>query len=96
MLYTVINNEDSSFDLSYLKIMEEYYDVLCEAYSQNKSASELNEEEKSMLLCLTEYYEGGQWLRDYEADEKGLIPTEVKRGVLSQDGLYNLLLNLEI
>ena len=40
---------------------------------------------------LREYYENGQWLRDYEADERGELPRELKRGVLSQDGLWNLL-----
>ena len=44
-----------------------------------------------MLVCLTEYYEGGQWLKDYEADEQGLIPSEVKRGILAQDTLYDFL-----
>lgn len=33
----------------------------------------------------------GQWLEDYELDSAGLLPKELKRGVLSQDGLYNLL-----
>ena len=40
---------------------------------------------------LREYYENGQWLRDYEADERGELPVTLKRGVLSQDGLWNLL-----
>ena len=40
---------------------------------------------------LVSYYEGGQWLRDYELDEQGLLPPDLKRGVLSQDGIYNLL-----
>jgi hypothetical protein len=31
---------------------------------------------------------------DYEADEAGEIPSTVKRGVLSEDGLYNLLEDL--
>ena len=32
---------------------------------------------------------------DYEADEAGQIPTDLKRGVLSEDGLYNLLHDAE-
>ena len=43
---------------------------------------------------LVRYYEGGQWLRDYELDEQGLLPRDLKRGVLSQDGIYNLLYEL--
>ena len=40
---------------------------------------------------LIDYYESGQWLRDYEADERGELPVTLKRGVLSQDGLWDLL-----
>ena len=77
-----------SVDLSYIKIMEEYYDTLRAALLEKKSFDNFNEEEKAMLVCLTEYYEGGQWLKDYEADEQGLIPSDVKRGILAQDTLY--------
>ena len=40
---------------------------------------------------LRDYYTGGQWLEDYEAEERGELPEDLKRGVLSQDGLWNLL-----
>ena len=40
---------------------------------------------------LRDYYENGQWLRDYEANERGELPANLKRGVLSQDGLWDLL-----
>ena len=40
---------------------------------------------------LMDYYFGGQWLEDYQADERGELPRTLKRGVLSQDGLWNLL-----
>lgn len=45
--------------------------------------------------ALKEYYESGLWLSDYEADERGELPADLKRGVLSQDGLYNLLNDIE-
>ncbi|SMC45529.1 transcriptional regulator, Spx/MgsR family [Oscillospiraceae bacterium] len=41
-------------------------------------------------IILSSYYET-LWKDDFEADEKGLIPKDMKRGVLSEDGLYNLL-----
>ncbi len=41
--------------------------------------------------ALLQYYLGGQWLRDYEADERGELPEDLKRGVLSEDGIWNLL-----
>lgn len=44
---------------------------------------------------LMEYYFGGQWLRDYEADQRGELPAGLKRGVLSEDGVWNLITELE-
>ena len=43
------------------------------------------------IAALSAYYTSGEWLEDYEADERGEFPHDLKRGVLSQDGLYNLL-----
>ena len=47
-----------------------------------------------LLRELLDYYEGGQWLLDYQADERGELPRTLKRGVLSEDGLWNLLTEL--
>lgn len=43
------------------------------------------------LRELEAYYDGGDWRRDFEADEAGLLPADLKRGVLSEDALYDLL-----
>ena len=40
---------------------------------------------------LKAYYDGPNWRADFEADEAGLLPPDLKRGVLSEDGLWNLL-----
>ena len=40
---------------------------------------------------LAEYYESRQWLKDFTDDEKGKLPSDLKRGVLSEDGVYDLL-----
>ena len=40
---------------------------------------------------LEEYYESPLWKKDFEMDEAGLFPKELKRGVLSEDGIYNVL-----
>ena len=39
------------------------------------------------LRALEAYYTGPEWRADYEADEAGRIPADLKRGVLSQDGI---------
>ena len=43
------------------------------------------------LRLLDAYYTSGEWQEDYEADERGELPPDMKRGVLSQDALYDLL-----
>ena len=43
------------------------------------------------LRLLDAYYTSGEWQDDYEADERGEFPPEMKRSVLSQDALYDLL-----
>ena len=46
---------------------------------------------------LSDYYFSRQWLADYDADNRGEIPSDLKRGVLSEDAAYNLIcLNNEL
>lgn len=44
-----------------------------------------------LLKALSDYYSSPAWKRDFVADEAGLLPKDLKRGVLSEDGIYNLL-----
>ena len=48
------------------------------------------------LSVLMDYYENGQWLRDYRLDEQGLLPSDLKRGILSEDGFYSYLQQAKI
>ena len=50
---------------------------------------------RALLVQLIRYYEGGRWMEDYQLDEQGLLPPGLKRGVLSEDGVYNFLSELE-
>ena len=40
---------------------------------------------------LAAYYDDDDWREDFEADEAGQLPRDLKRGVLSEDGLYDVL-----
>ena len=44
-----------------------------------------------LLKSLSDYYSSPAWKRDLAADEAGLLPEDMKRGILSEDGIYNLL-----
>ena len=72
--------------------MEACFDVLCAAVD---TADVLSDAQKDGLRLLEDYYHGGLWLTDYTLDEQGLLPRQLKRGVLSQDGVYDLLERLK-
>ena len=46
---------------------------------------------EELLRELAVYYGSAAWKRDFAADEAGLLPADLRRGVLSEDGIYNLL-----
>ena len=43
------------------------------------------------IATLEAYYGNGEWRKDFEDDEAGRLPEDLKRGVLSEDGIWNLL-----
>lgn len=65
-----------------------YEAIFDEVSSAGNSCTDEIDRKRKML---DDYYTSGWWLRDYEADEQGLLPDDLKRGVLSQDALYDLL-----
>lgn len=69
-----------------IKRMEEIFDAL-----QMGTNANLPIIDESLLKTLEDYYTNGQWLKDYVLDEMGYLPADLKRGVLSEDGVCNLL-----
>lgn len=61
-----------------ITVMEAFFDALIAG-------------DETPLPVLRRYYESGLWLSDYTLDEQGGFPAGLKRGVLSQDGLWNVL-----
>jgi hypothetical protein len=51
---------------------------------------------KDWICELKDYLESGQWRKDFEADEKGELPKDLKRGILSEDGLFDLLADVKM
>ena len=72
-----------------------YYESLMQEAVGLLRGGDPSEQTLARLRRLTEkletYYTGDDWKRDFADDEAGLLPKEIKRGVLSEDGLYNLL-----
>lgn len=47
----------------------------------------------SDLKVLNKYLGSEEWKADLKADEEGLLPENLRRGVLSEDGIWNLLVD---
>ncbi len=71
--------------------MEEKFDALLQSVRALEDAITQSQDFRDNYKALKKYMDSGKWLKDYEADEKGELPPDLKRGVLSQDGLYDLL-----
>ena len=48
-------------------------------------------EAQQAIAALSDYYGSDEWKQDFADDEAGLLPADLKRGVLSEDGIWNLL-----
>lgn len=71
--------------------MEEIFDRSSALISQlEKQISEF-EKLQSDIQKLEAYYTGKEWKNDLGLDEAGELPEDLKRGVLSEDGIYDLL-----
>ena len=81
--------------VSRISKMEEVFDELQLAFSRLNKDFLLNKKLKKKLNRLISYYENGNWLKDYQLDEQNKLPKNLKRGILSQDGIYNFLCEVE-
>ena len=69
---------------------EQRFDRITGAVNGLKDALQSFESLRTDIEQLTAYYEN-EWKQDFEADEQGLLPRDLKRGVLSEDAVYDLL-----
>ena len=77
--------------LARIRKMERMFDKASRVLSKLDKALDEYDAVKSQIASLNDYLDSGHWREDYEADERGEISPGIKRGVLSEDGLYNLL-----
>lgn len=71
--------------------METLLDEASEAMQQLEKAMAQYAAIQPKLKELANYYKSEAWMLDYESDENGQLPAELKRGVLSQDAVFPLL-----
>ena len=71
--------------------MEQILDEASGAVASLSDALDNYSAMQEKLQELIAYYTSEQWPRDFDDDNAGRIPADLKRGVLSEDAVYHLL-----
>ena len=74
-----------------IKQMEQRMERAAKAVLEFSAALDNYEAVPKDIAVLERYYGSKEWKQDYADDEAGLLPADLKRGVLSEDGIWNLL-----
>lgn len=83
--------ENVSYSVDRIREMEALYEEALRLLEWAEEDPEAFEAFRPEIRKLEIYYASPMWKADFEADEQGLLPPDLKRGVLSEDGLHNLL-----
>jgi hypothetical protein len=87
-------NKGKKYDntqIARIKRMEEILDKSSEVLLDLNQSLERYTNLADGIRELEQYYSGGQWQKDYADDEADKLPKDLKRGVLSEDALYEFL-----
>ena len=74
-----------------IKQMELRMERSAKAVIELSAALDMYESVQEDIVALDAYYGSETWKQDYADDEAGRLPADLKRGVLSEDGIWNLL-----
>ena len=71
--------------------MEQILDEATEVVKELQEALEKYIAVQKQIKELDAYYGGPDWRKDFDDDSAGKLPRALKRGVLSEDAVYNFL-----
>lgn len=87
-------NKDNKQQIARIRTMEQRMNRAAAAVKRLSVALDKWEAAQDDITALSEYYGSDLWRQDFADDEAGLLPADLKRGVLSEDGLWNLLVDV--
>lgn len=87
--------EKQNDQIKRIKQMERHLNKANKAICSLKKSIENFKNNSGPIHELEQYYTSPLWKKDFQDDHKGILPSNLKRGVLSEDGIYNLLENLK-
>ena len=82
---------DTDQQIKRISLMEQRFARVEASLKTLREAMAQYETVKPDIEALDSYYGSDLWRLDFDADEAGKLPKDMPRGVLSEDGLWNLL-----
>ena len=83
--------QDNKEQITRIRQMERRLDRALAAVKRLTPALDKWEAVQEDVKELDKYYGSEVWRQDFEDDEAGRLPADLKRGVLSEDAIWNLL-----
>ena len=77
--------------IEHILYMENLLNYIMEARKEQHANQEKSAKIQKTIRILADYYSSKEWKQDFADDEAGLLPKDFKRGVLSEDGIWNIL-----
>ncbi|MBR1672144.1 MAG: DUF4298 domain-containing protein [Fretibacterium sp.] len=74
-----------------IAFMENCLDEGTAAVRGLEAALDRYQEARRAIRAVSAYYGSEEWRRDFEDDEAGKLPADLRRGILTEDAAYNLL-----
>ena len=87
--------KDNKEQLARIRQMEQRFNHTLAAVKRLSAALDKYEAVQEAIAALNEYYGSDTWRQDFADDEAGKLPANLKRGVLSEDGIWNLLSDID-
>lgn len=87
-------NKDNKQQIARISKMERHLNNATAAVKRLATALDKWESVQEAIAALDNYYGSDLWRQDFADDEAGLLPADLKRGVLSEDAIWNLLVDV--
>lgn len=82
---------DNKEQIARIRLMERYLNRATAAAKRLSAALDKWDAAQEAIAALDRYYGSAEWRQDLAADEADRLPADLKRGVLSEDAVWNLL-----
>lgn len=87
--------KDNQQQITRIRQMERRLNRATAAVKRLEAALDKWEAAQEAIAALDEYYGSDLWKQDFAADEAGRLPADLKRGVLSEDAIWDLLADVK-